>query len=113
VRCLGGDLLGLDHDALLDVLGLGAGVFPCGAHFLAAVIDLAGQRLQPGPQRVQVADRVRGPHGGQQAVNGRSRAARGQVGGRDALLEQGDFGLKGLELAAEEGQRLIRAARLP
>ena len=70
---LGGDVLGLVDDPLLDPARLGAGVLAGGLDLLAALVDRGRQRLQAGPQPVQVAERV-GVGDGCAAVAGRSPA---------------------------------------
>ena len=110
---LGGEPLGLGDDPLLDLVRLGPGLLAGGLVLFPPVLDGVDQGRQPGLEAVQVADRVRvADRGGQPGDGGPGLACR-QVGAGHALLEQADLGLQRVELALEEGQRLIGAAGLP
>ena len=113
VRGLGRDALRLVDDALLDPAGLGPRLLAGGLDLLPALVDDAGQRLEAGLERVEVADRVRVRHGRQQPLHGCLGLGGGDLGRLHALLEQRDLGLEGGELAPEEHECLFRAARRP
>ena len=78
-----------------------------------AMLDRSLERGQAGRQAVQIADAMGVGDGGDQPADGRLRLGRRQVGVSHPLLKQADLGLQRVELALEEGQRLVRAARLP
>ena len=113
VRGLGRDPLGLVDDPLLDPAGLVLRLLAGGLDLLPALVDDAGQRLEPGLEPVEVADRVRVGHGGQQPLHGCLGLGGGDLGRLHALLEQRDLGLEGRELAPEEHECLFRAPRRP
>jgi len=110
---LGGDLLGLGDDLLLDLLGVPPRLLTGRPGLLAAVADVLGQPLQAGPESVQVAERVGLADVVDQTLDGRRGLGGRHVGGADPLLEQDHLGLERLVLTLVEGQGLLRAARLP
>ncbi len=110
---LGGDLLGLGDDPLLDLLGLHARVLPGRLGFFPAVADVLDQALEAGPEPVQVTERVGFRDAVRQPLDAGRGLGRSHVGGGDPLLEQDHLGLKRLVLALEEGDCLLRASRLP
>ncbi len=110
---LGGDLLGLGDDPLLDLLGLHPRLLAGHLGLLAAVADILGQPLQAGPQAVQVTERVGVADGADQTLDGRSGLGGRHVSGADPLFEQNHLGLQRLVLTLVEGHGLLRAARLP
>src|SRR6185437_5994632 len=93
--------------------GLGPGVLAGGLDLLPARVDGAGERLEPGTERVQVTERAGVGHRLQQPLHGGLRLGGGEVRRRDALLDQRHLGLERLELAPEERERLFRAPRRP
>jgi hypothetical protein len=113
VRRLGGDLLGLGDDPLLDLLGLHPGLLPGRLGFLAALADVLGQPLQAAAQPLQVAQRVRLADGLDQPLDRRRGLGGRHVGSRDPLLEQHHLGLQRLVLTLVERECLLRAPRLP
>ena len=108
-----GDVLGLGDDALLDVPGLGAGMVAGGPDLLLAVVDLPGQRLEPGLELAQVAHRMRVRHRRAQPLDPSPCLGGRQVRGGNPLLQQGHLGVQRLELATVERESLVRAPSLP
>jgi hypothetical protein len=99
--------------ALLDLQRLAARRLAGGPVLFLALGRHPGQRLQALQQPGQVADGVRLGDRRDQPADRRLGLDRRQVGAGQPLLQQADLGLEHLELALEEGQRLVRAPRLP
>ena len=110
---LGGDLLGLGDDPLLDLPGRHACLFPGRLGLLAAVTDVLGEPLQAAPEPIEVTQRVSVRDVLQQPLDAGRGLSGSHVGRRDPLLEQDHLGLERLVLALVEGDCLLRAPRLP